>query len=95
MDQSTKRDYHNIEGRFAPREPNASDTERLATISKAAAVFAKAIADNAPENSDETRHAIKGVQEAALWAKEAIRIWQPARMVENGLLSGGDAARLG
>lgn len=87
MDTTTNKDSFGIGATFGDHEPRAGDAERCAAINDAAREFARVIADSAPQNSNETRHAIRAVQEAALWAREAIRTWQPAHMVENGILS--------
>ncbi|SRR5579871_2627467 len=92
MDKNTHKDTHKdwfgIESMFEEHEPKAADAKRYAAINDAARQLAKVIAENAPENSSATRHAIRAAQEAALWAKEAIRTWRPARMVETGMFSG-------
>jgi hypothetical protein len=67
------------------------EEERQRAEQHFASRFRRVIAENASQNCDETRRAIKAVQEAALWAESAIRTWRPARMGENGMFSCDDA----
>jgi hypothetical protein len=77
----TKTSWH--EEKFFGDHSEPEDRQRYAAITEAARVFAGVMAENAPEYSNETRSAVRAVQEAALWAKEAIRIWRPKPEAEH------------
>jgi len=71
MDKYMNIDRYDIEEKFTAHEPKPEDAERYTTINEAARVFARVIAENTHPGA-ETDNAIKAIQEAVLWAREAV-----------------------
>ncbi len=71
MDQSIKIDWYDIDEKFAVHEPKAEDADRYAAINEAARAFAQVVFENTPRGH-ETDNAIRAIQDAVLWAREAV-----------------------
>lgn len=71
MDNGIKIDWLDIDEKFAAHAPKAEDAERYATINEAARNFAQVVFENTPRGH-ETDNAMRAIQEAALWAREAV-----------------------
>jgi hypothetical protein len=72
-----KIDFFDIDEKFAFHEPQAADAERYAAINDAARNFAQVVFQNAPRGF-ETDNAMRAVQEAVLWAREAVLLTRRA-----------------
>lgn len=76
-DTNCKIDFFDIDEKFALHEPQAADAGRYAAINEAARNFAQVVFENTPR-SHEADNAMRAVQEAVLWAREAVLLTRRA-----------------
>lgn len=70
-DMDIEIDYYDIDEKFARHDPKPKDAERYAAINEAAGAFARVVFETT-HCGRETDNAIRAIQEAALWAREAV-----------------------
>lgn len=71
MDVGLKMDFYDIDEKLALHPLRNEDIDRIVAINEAARTFAQLVFERTPR-SNETDRSVAAIQEAALWAREAI-----------------------